>query len=87
MKLNNREVNITSSKYRMNILEFLQRLRKYWAPMRMFYKYQPLDLVRSYMGEQVAFFFAVSGFLYPNVNSSCHCWSHRIYLWCSWCHK
>lgn len=45
-----------------NSNSFIKKLRKYWATMRYFYKYQPIDLIRSYMGEEVAFYFAVLGF-------------------------
>ncbi|CAF4671050.1 unnamed protein product [Rotaria socialis] len=39
-----------------------EKLKKYWATMRQFLKFQPLLLVRSYMGEKIAFYFAFIGF-------------------------
>lgn len=39
-----------------------EKLKKHWATMRCCLKFQPLSLIRSYMGEKVAFFFALSGF-------------------------
>ncbi|CAF1156581.1 unnamed protein product [Adineta ricciae] len=39
-----------------------EKLKKHWATMRRCLKFQPLSLIRSYMGEKVAFYFALSGF-------------------------
>lgn len=40
----------------------LEKLKKHWATMRRCFKFQPLSLIRSYMGEKVTFYFALSGF-------------------------
>ncbi|CAF3746759.1 unnamed protein product [Adineta steineri] len=50
--LNDREVRLNDR----------QKLKKYWATMRQCFKFQPLFLIRSYMGEKVAFYFALTGF-------------------------
>ncbi|CAF1193623.1 unnamed protein product [Rotaria sordida] len=39
-----------------------EKLKKHWATMRQCLKFQPLSLIRSYMGEKVAFYFALCGF-------------------------
>ncbi|CAF0946662.1 unnamed protein product [Adineta ricciae] len=39
-----------------------QKLQRHWATMRKCFKFQPFALIRSYMGEKVAFYFAMTGF-------------------------
>ncbi|UJR10628.1 hypothetical protein I4U23_014825 [Adineta vaga] len=39
-----------------------EKLQKHWATMRKCLKFQPLSLIRSYMGEKVTFYFALTGF-------------------------
>ncbi|CAF3392764.1 unnamed protein product [Rotaria sp. Silwood1] len=39
-----------------------EKLKKHWATMSQCLKFQPLSLIRSYMGEKMTFYFALSGF-------------------------
>ncbi|CAF2376820.1 unnamed protein product [Rotaria sp. Silwood2] len=39
-----------------------EKLKKHWATMRRCLKFQPLSLIRSYMGEKITFYFALCGF-------------------------
>ena len=46
----------------LDVQHLLQVLQQYWARWAVWYKYQPLDHVRHYLGEKVAIYFAWLGF-------------------------